>query len=106
MEKLLKGIALLVILVVVAGALFLALDTPLGSTRETTGIVKETTVVTSNTGPTKLAATIVLTEGGEISASVNPGLVVAPGQAVHVREYSGMFTSTKVYAVVGRKDTR
>lgn len=106
MEKFLKGVALLVILAVIAGALFLALDTPLGSTRDTTGVVKETTVVTSNTGPTKLAATVVLTGGSEVSASVSPGLFVAPGQTVHVREHSGMFTGTKVYGVVARKEAK
>ena len=106
MEKLLKGVALLVILAVIAGALFLALDTPLGSTRETTGVVKETSVVRSNTGPSKLAATVVLTGGGEAPASVLPGLFVEPGQAVNIVEYSGMFTGTKVYHVVARKEAK
>ena len=50
MEKLLRGVALLVILAVLFGALFLALDTPLGSTRETTGVVKDTTVMSSKKG--------------------------------------------------------
>jgi hypothetical protein len=104
-EKLLKGVALLVILAVIAGALFLALDTPLGSTRETTGVVKDTTVVTSNKGPTKLAATIVLAGGGEVPASVIAGLFVKPGQTVRVVEYSGMFTGAKVYDVVALKGT-
>lgn len=106
MEKILKAIALLVILMVFAGALFLALDTPLGSTRETTGVVKATTVVASNRGPSKQAATVVLAGGEEVPASVHPGLVVQPGQAVHVREFSGMFTGTKVYGVVARIEAK
>ena len=106
MEKLLKGIALLVIMVVIPGALFLALDTPLGSTRTTTGVVKETTVVPNRSGPSKLAATIVLPGGGEVPASVAPGIFVAPGQTVRLLEYSGLFTSTKVYDVIGPEEPR
>jgi hypothetical protein len=106
MDKFLRGVALVVIVAVFAGVLFLALDTPLGSTRETTGVVKATTVVPNNTGPSKLAATVVLTEGAEVSASVLAGLFVAPGQAVHVVEYSGLFTGTKVYGVVALKDAQ
>ncbi|CAN5169393.1 hypothetical protein BH11PSE11_BH11PSE11_18430 [soil metagenome] len=106
MEKVLKGVALIVILAVFGMALFIALDTPLGATRDATGVVIASSPVTSKTGPSKQTARVTLDSGEEVAASVDPGLYVRPGQTVLVREYSGMFTATKVYGIFARKEEK
>jgi hypothetical protein len=92
--------------VMLALALFGMLNQLGGPVVEATGIVQSFAFLPSDVGAPPQTATVRLTEGATVQATILSGVLVQPGQVVRVRVYRRVITGAPSYELIGTESRK